>query len=92
MIMITLVHHFYLCCLLFQETAAITRTIQECSLILKGAFDYVQAHVCMCVCACVCVIHHGCLLITQPAFPYRESSELIDQSSVCVCVCLCVCE
>ena len=29
-----------------------------------------------CVCAC-----HGSLLVTQPAFPYGASSELIDRSS-----------
>ena len=32
----------------------------------------------MCVCVCVCVIHHlGLLLVTQPAFPYGGSSELM---------------
>ena len=30
---------------------------------------------------CVCVIHHGRLLVTQPAFPYRASSELVVRSS-----------
>ena len=29
----------------------------------------------------ICVIHHGRLLVTQPAFPYRASSELKDRSA-----------
>ena len=31
-------------------------------------------------CVCVCVIHHGCLLVTQPAYPDGGSSELMDRS------------
>ena len=27
----------------------------------------------VCVCVCVCVIHHGCLLVTLTALPYRQS-------------------